>query len=462
MTDTDIDTTHPVDQPVAPDLPGTSVWPDWMPFGKTWEPIFQLLLEVAVLLVFLLMIVSIFLKISKIVQRHRYNKALDAESDALADSLVRELSVRRGVDESRRILLNNIRGQWGRTKDLLSRSVDEDVVAETVDHLIGDWTPHRVREFCLRYNHQLNVILSSRILDTFDTAGLSYSDGRAVRYPKLVGLGEDNWGLYAIYRSNEKFLLEDWEQELPVFALVLDAPAIEVHEIDGGLFKLALRDVARRAEPTEEPPYEPPVDTSRKARREAKKEDKALLKEAAKQAADKAAKDKEDARVAAEQERKEAKESARHAKIAAKAERKSAKHSKTNTADTVESSPEDETTVLPKVDENLTFEEALGKFNELHGYGKKGMDVEFDRAEVSEFVKEFLTTDGSVGQVSDIATEYGFDLDTPISSDNITNGDLLISEYGWMAVYVGEGKALTSDGRLADADTESEVFRIGK
>ena len=385
-----------VDAPTSAHFSEAHVWPSWMPFGKTWEPLLQLVFEVAVLMLVGVLVIAVVVASVRTVQRRRVRRHIEDEASKVSGELARELSVRKGLETARKALLDDIRNQWSKTPHILDAVIDQDIVRESADAILRGWEPHRIREFCLRYERPLKVILSAQMSETFTTADLTIPSGRYRTYPTLVGLGENPTGMYAMYYCDEYLLIPDWEAAIPVLAAALDAPDLRVSETEGRIFCLELNDANLRAESTDIP---------------VKSKPSSVVLPAA--------------------------------------------DNKDTDTEVLEASKKHSPSAHDHASDDLSFEEAFGEFNKLHGYGEQGRDIEFDSKKLTEFVGKLIDSDGALDTVRDAAQESGFcvpegkDIGEPVSADSIKSGDLIISSDDEVLVYIGDGDVLGAGGSIA-------------
>lgn len=240
-------------------LPASSaqVWPSSLPFGQDWNPLVQLLAEVAAGALVFVLTIATALFTARVVRRIRNAWAARHAQEDLPRDLVERVSAQYGIARARTELLRGIRREWRSTSARIKRVLDEDLAQKAEDHLLSEWTVQRQREFCVMYRRPLSVLMNTRELDlTFYRAGLVIGDGKREVFPRLVGVGETEHGMYAMFRADPSLTLEVWNdhETREVLSFALDAPELDIQEVEGQLVVLQLNDMHLRVsvEETEE------------------------------------------------------------------------------------------------------------------------------------------------------------------------------------------------------------------
>lgn len=232
-----------------------TVWPSFIPFGQHWNPLTQLLIELVSVFLFVILGVGTVVVAIKGVSRSRnvwYSR--DAAED-IPYPLMKTLCVQEGVSIARGTLLRDIQREWERIPQVKKRVLDPDLVSDTVDTLLENWTTARIWEFCLRYHRPLSTLLDAREMDrVFAYAGLVLRTKNHTIFPKMVGIGESDTGMYVLFSTDPSLTLTVWSdtETVDILAYALDAPALRVEEEEGQLIALYLNDAEQRIRRTEE------------------------------------------------------------------------------------------------------------------------------------------------------------------------------------------------------------------
>lgn len=231
-------------------FPESSVWPAFMPFGQRWNPMVQLMADLGIGLLVIVLLAGIVAGVIGGVSRSRNARHTRKAAEGISRPLVETLSVKEGIVIARYTLLRGIQREWSCIPLTRKRVMDPKLVSETVDHLMADWTVSRMREFCLRYHRPLSTLMDNREMDrVFTHARLVLRGKNRIFFPRMVGIGESDTGMYVMYATDPSLTLNVWSEPevMDILAYALDAPNLEIEEAEGQLIVLHLNDAPQRA-----------------------------------------------------------------------------------------------------------------------------------------------------------------------------------------------------------------------
>lgn len=236
------------DAPVEASTSSDWMWPSFMPFGHELTPLAHFLIIAGVIVMILGAIVSVFALVNRINRREEAARESESLRDCVDRDDISRLSVETGVRKARRVLVSDIRSQWGAIPALLESVVDPDIVQQTMDRMLETWTDDRLVDFCVKYRRPLAVLLdAARRKRMFACAELLFDYDGVQNVPELTGIGEDTRGSFFIFTSDSIFPLSRWRAAREVLAAALDAPDIEIEEETGCVYTMYLNDSKLRS-----------------------------------------------------------------------------------------------------------------------------------------------------------------------------------------------------------------------
>lgn len=177
----------------------------------------------------------------RIEQTTRDRSAAEELKDLLPVETVTVLSAKEGERRAREHVLDAITNDFRRIDRVLDKVYDEKIVVRTEASILGKWHQQRRAEFCLRYYTPLAVLLDPIRLQ------LLSQDAELPAVPHVVGIGEQDDGLYALLETDAPVSLVEWSHALALFRVELDSPQAVFRHADANTVSLELRDRDYRA-----------------------------------------------------------------------------------------------------------------------------------------------------------------------------------------------------------------------